>query len=135
MQSRSVPKSTAVCHDWWFLSSVCAIPGLHGPDREPRAEHGKAGEGCAGGDPRPVHLLHEEPRHQAQPGTTALHPAGTHPPHADLSSPFVLLAPDWRFRGMRMMLSLPWNSGSCSPGGRTGGGGMKSSRRCVRTFW
>lgn len=45
---------------------VCSLQGLHGPHGEPRAEHGAAGEGRAGRDPGPAHLLHEEPRHQTE---------------------------------------------------------------------
>lgn len=66
--------------------TVCAVPGLHGPDGKPRVEYGPTGQRRSGRDSRPVHFLHEEPGNQTQSSAASIHTAGTHTPHTDLSS-------------------------------------------------
>lgn len=68
-----------------FLS-VCPIQGLHRPDGEPHPEHGPARQRCPGWDPRPVPLLHEDPRDQAVASATSLHSSGPTPPNPDMRS-------------------------------------------------
>lgn len=76
--------------------SVCTLQRLYGPDWQPRVEHGPARERCASRDPRPVHLLHEEPGNQTQSSTTSLHTTWTHTPHTDLKPSSGLFTDDWQ---------------------------------------
>lgn len=78
-----------------MLFSVCSFQRLHGPNGEPCVEHGAARQRRASRNPRPVYLLHEEPRNQTQPRTAPLHTAWTYtPPHTDLRPSSWLLRTD-----------------------------------------
>jgi len=67
--------------------SVRPLQGLRRPDGEPHPEHGAARQRRLGRDPRPVPLLHEDPRDQAVASAASLHAASLHAARATPADP------------------------------------------------
>lgn len=78
---------------WWFIgkinsnvfSPVCPFQRLYWPNGESHPEHGPARQRCAGWDPRPVLVLHEDPGDQTIAGSASLHPTGATAPNSDMT--------------------------------------------------